>query len=109
MTENTFTCEACGGTFEKAWTDEEAAAERAANGWTGTDCGLTCHDCYLKTMERRATDAQALSMTPKQLDVLVDAFGPPLQAPYESTELLESWAAILQVPVKYLTKSREDL
>jgi hypothetical protein len=25
--EDTFTCSVCGGTFEKAWTDEEAKAE----------------------------------------------------------------------------------
>jgi hypothetical protein len=100
MSDNTFTCEACGGTFEKGWTDEEAA-ERAGNGWDGTDCSVACHDCYLKIMERRGKAAEVLDVTPVQFDVLMGATD-------NSRALLEEWAAILQVPVKYLTKSRED-
>jgi hypothetical protein len=112
---DTFTCALCGGVFEKGWTDEEAAAERAANGWTGTDCDVTCDDCFKLLMARRAADAQALNMTPEQLDVLLGASAPPppLLPRCESMEqlqtaLLTEWAAVLQVPLKYILNSRED-
>lgn len=43
-----FTCAQCGGTFEKGWTDEEAAAEAQAN-FSATeleDTAMICDDCY---------------------------------------------------------------
>jgi hypothetical protein len=52
-TENTFVCEHCGGVFEKARTDEEAAreyeatfSERERQG----EHGVLCDDCWLKFM-----------------------------------------------------------
>ena len=110
MSDNTYTCEVCGGTFEKGWTDAEAEAERTANGWASTDCGVTCDDCFKLIMAERAADAQALSMTPEQLDVLVGAAPPPRCESMEQlqTALLTEWAAVLRVPVKYLMKSKDD-
>lgn len=44
---NTYTCEACGGTFDKGWSDEEAEAElKTTFGVDKQDCGLVCDDCY---------------------------------------------------------------
>jgi hypothetical protein len=106
-----FTCAACGGVFEKGWTDAEAEAERIANGWASTDCGITCDDCFKLIMAERAADAQALSMTPEQLAVLVGAAPQPRcesMAQLQQTALLTEWAAVLRVPVKYLMKSKED-
>lgn len=48
MTGDTFTCAHCHGTFEKDWTDEEAATE-ALEVWgpLGTDDQtIVCDDCY---------------------------------------------------------------
>lgn len=43
-----FTCDQCHGTFEKGWTDEEAAAEAAANfgDRLGDDPAVVCDDCF---------------------------------------------------------------
>ena len=52
MTEEqaTFTCEQCGGTFPKAWTDEEQAAEYAelfpAEKAAGEETAVVCDDCW---------------------------------------------------------------
>lgn len=51
---DTFTCAHCGGTFPKAWTDEEAQAE-ADNQWAdelgaGMDMAVICDDCYQRFM-----------------------------------------------------------
>jgi hypothetical protein len=49
---NTFTCAACGGTFEKGWSDEEAAAE-ALEVWGPLDPddeATVCDDCYKAIM-----------------------------------------------------------
>ena len=44
-----FTCEECHETYDKAWTDEEAAAE--AELAFGITTGATvCDDCYNKIM-----------------------------------------------------------
>lgn len=45
-----FTCYVCHGTFEKAWTDEEARAEAAAL-WTPEELAVegtaeTCEECF---------------------------------------------------------------
>lgn len=46
----TFTCAACGGTFEVGWSDEEAEAEKAQNFPAAVAAGeefeLVCDDCY---------------------------------------------------------------
>lgn len=45
---DTYTCAACGGVFEKGWTEEEAADELAQNfpGCEIQACVLICEDCY---------------------------------------------------------------
>lgn len=48
---NEFTCAMCGGTFEKAWTDEECKAEALEIfGHAAEDCdsNVVCDDCWLK-------------------------------------------------------------
>ena len=44
----TYTCAACGGTFEEAWTDEEAAVEyQEVFGHLATSSmAVVCDDCY---------------------------------------------------------------
>lgn len=45
-----YTCEACGETFDKGWSDEEAILELEEEfpGFATSDCGLVCDDCYKK-------------------------------------------------------------
>lgn len=47
-----YTCAHCGETYEKGWTDEEAAAEKTQNwGEISMDhCAVICDDCYQKFM-----------------------------------------------------------
>lgn len=48
---DTFTCEVCGETYEKGWTDEEAIAEQLeVFGTTSEDDGVACEDCYAAVM-----------------------------------------------------------
>jgi hypothetical protein len=44
----TYLCEECGGRFEKAWSDDEAAAERETlfPGVEIADCAVVCDDCF---------------------------------------------------------------
>ncbi len=47
VTPGSFTCAQCDGTFEKAWSDEEAAAEAEENfGDLLGDPVVVCDDCY---------------------------------------------------------------
>ena len=48
-----FTCSNCGGEFEKAWTDEEAAAEKEDKFPDASydEMTLVCGDCYDELME----------------------------------------------------------
>jgi hypothetical protein len=43
-----FTCALCGRTYNKKWTDEEAAEELADKfpGFAIEECGVVCDDCY---------------------------------------------------------------
>jgi len=44
-----YRCAICGLTFESEWSDEEALAEKAANGWgeiPTEECGVVCDYCY---------------------------------------------------------------
>lgn len=45
---DTYTCEQCGGTFEKGWTDEEAQAEAERLWGEGgpDDPATVCDDCF---------------------------------------------------------------
>ncbi len=49
---DTYQCDACGGVFDKAWSDEEAGAERDKNfpGLEPEDQAVVCDDCYRKMM-----------------------------------------------------------
>lgn len=47
---DTYVCGACGGTFAKGWTDEEAAAE-AGSAFSPAeldDAAIVCDDCWQK-------------------------------------------------------------
>ena len=65
MSSETFTCEACGKTFPKGWSDEEAAAE-AEELFPGIDpgdpaeAGTVCDDCYQQIMARARAEAPEL-------------------------------------------------
>lgn len=50
MSVETFTCAECGGTFNKARTDDEARAEAAVHGFDPADCVIVCDDCFQKLM-----------------------------------------------------------
>ncbi len=52
MPADTFTCARCGNTYEKEWSDEEAAAEAAAT-WSPAELesqATVCDDCYQALM-----------------------------------------------------------
>ena len=61
----TFTCESCGKTLEKGWTDEEAAAE-AEGLFPGIDlsdpaeAGTVCDACFQHIMARARAEAPEL-------------------------------------------------
>jgi hypothetical protein len=47
-----FTCENCGGTFEKGWSDEEARAEAIGTfGAMPAEPAQVCDECYDMIME----------------------------------------------------------
>jgi hypothetical protein len=52
MEPNEYQCARCLEVFEKAWTDEEAEAEAAENGFQGMDTCVVCDDCYNLLMRR---------------------------------------------------------
>ena len=46
--ENQYRCAACGGVFDKGWSDEDAKAEHTKT-FPETpldDCAIVCDDCY---------------------------------------------------------------
>lgn len=46
---DTYKCSACGGTFEKGWSDEEAKKELADKFDVPVEeCAIVCDDCYKK-------------------------------------------------------------
>lgn len=49
----TYTCEVCGRTFIKGWSDEEATAEYQANfpETQGDEIGMICEVCYVAVRE----------------------------------------------------------
>ena len=51
----TYKCAQCGGTFDKGWTDDEALAEKSANGFDELDCAVVCDDCYKTIMAWKET------------------------------------------------------
>jgi uncharacterized protein with PIN domain len=53
LDDNEYRCAACGGIFEKGWSDEEAAGELASTFKVpADDCSLVCDDCYKLMMVR---------------------------------------------------------
>ena len=48
---NEYRCAQCHEVFEKGWSEEEAQAEKTANGWGDIpmkECSVICDDCYQK-------------------------------------------------------------
>jgi uncharacterized protein with PIN domain len=43
---NEYRCAICKEVFEKAWSDEDAQAERVGNGWASVAVATVCDDCY---------------------------------------------------------------
>ena len=61
----TFTCESCGRTFPKGWSDEEAAAEAeelfpGINPGDPAEAGTVCDDCFQRIMARARAEAPEL-------------------------------------------------
>jgi rubredoxin len=52
MTENTYKCAACGGVFEKAWSDEEAIKESTAlwENLSEEESEVICDSCFQGAM-----------------------------------------------------------
>jgi rubredoxin len=50
-----FQCASCQQIFEKGWSEQEAQAEREANGWKDLDCSVVCENCHRMIMAH--TDA----------------------------------------------------
>jgi DNA-directed RNA polymerase subunit RPC12/RpoP len=73
----TYTCECCGKSFEKGWSDKEARRESEKNfpGLEDEDAAVVCDDCYKKIMDK----------SPKQIakSLVSDNF------PIENYELLQ--------------------
>jgi DNA-directed RNA polymerase subunit RPC12/RpoP len=48
MEDDTFTCDICGETYEKGWTDEEAEAEcrEKFGNLKSEQRGIACGDCF---------------------------------------------------------------
>ena len=46
-----FICAACGNTYSKAWSDEEAEAEKNRDFPHETDLVTVCEDCYQQMKE----------------------------------------------------------
>ncbi len=57
MTQKTYTCAMCGGTYETDWSDEEATAEAETHGFVVEECDLVCDPCYKLTPFGREADA----------------------------------------------------
>jgi len=54
MKPNEYKCDCCGEIFESEWTDEDAKAEAAENGFNDTPADemcVVCDDCYREIME----------------------------------------------------------
>jgi len=61
MPDNTFKCCVCGGTFEKAWSDEEAIAEMKQEfDKPVEECDVVCDDCYEKLMQGKQEKMKVL-------------------------------------------------
>jgi DNA-directed RNA polymerase subunit RPC12/RpoP len=65
MSSETYTCEACGKTFPKGWSDEEAAAEAeelfpGINPGDPAEAGVVCDGCYQTIMARARAEAPEL-------------------------------------------------
>ena len=61
LTTDDWTCDSCGETFARGWSDEEARAEATAAGLgVAADDALVCDDCYDQIRSR----AMAAGMWP---------------------------------------------
>ena len=67
---DSFTCEACGGTYTKGWTDAEAVAEADAAGFRDQSA-VVCDPCYVKMMawaKREGIDLVDTDITTERFD-----------------------------------------
>jgi len=57
--DNTYKCTACGGVFDKGWTDEEAMQEKENNfgDIPMQDCDVVCDDCFKALYETHKEEA----------------------------------------------------
>ena len=59
----TYTCDACGGTFESGWTEEESQAEYSIEfpkeKAAGVERAVVCEECYQRLMKRFTADRSA--------------------------------------------------
>lgn len=56
QTDDTFTCDACGGNFPKGWSDDEAATEAGVFAPSElVDAAVVCGDCW-QEMRRQMPD-----------------------------------------------------
>jgi len=87
--EETFTCEACGKTFPKGWSDAEADAE-AQELFPGIDAGdpaeagTVCDDCFQRIMARARAEAPELIGPGWRGEVTSDPIGDALRADAEA-------------------------
>jgi hypothetical protein len=62
ITPEVYTCEECGGQFEKGWDDTEAHQERVANGFAAIpneQMATVCDDCYKAIVARNRLDTRS--------------------------------------------------
>jgi hypothetical protein len=85
--DGTYTCDLCGQTYEKAWTDEEALAEAEDNFSPAEleDTAVVCDDCYRKFMPelprtRAEIDQEAAAAGMSYDEYIRSAADPPLSA-----------------------------
>ena len=66
MSSETFTCEACGETFPKGWSDADSSSRGGKNGSpaltsaTPGEAGIVCDACYGRIMGRAQAEAPQL-------------------------------------------------
>lgn len=62
VTDNSYTCAECHGTFNKGRSDEEARAEASANGFDNIPAAemvVVCDECYNAIVERNKYDPRS--------------------------------------------------
>lgn len=85
MASSEYTCAACGKTYPKGWTDEEAAAERERDfpGMDDDEAAVVCDDCY-QAMRKRAAAAGVPWSWRDEAGVVNEAVDPPQLEPADA-------------------------